>query len=178
MLSSAEKKAIAIILIVAMVFVVIVGSTVAALTVGHHDENDDLPYLQIAAGKKFTRVEPMVWCSVQLTACHPANVNNPHPPTRFAVDPGDTVVLTVSDELATGPWRLVSQFLTPAGGITRSQYFRPNSTYTLTIPTSRDRTLVTLEVQAPSQVQTAENEFVIRGYLGVDTRPEGVELPA
>ena len=106
-LRSGEKKAIAIIVVVAVLFVAVVGGTVAALTVGrHHDEG---PHLQLAVGDRLVRVEPSIRCDVFGNNCEPKDLSQAtfgHVP----VPVGESVLMSVSADIARQPWTLVTQY--------------------------------------------------------------------
>ncbi|SIS16765.1 DUF2771 family protein [Williamsia sterculiae] len=167
--SSGEKKALAIILVVAVVFVAVVGGLVFALTSGHDDPDE--PYLQVTSGSHFARVRPSVWCDVKLEKCDPPAGTQARRPAAFPVQPGDTLMLSVSADIASGPWFLVTQYATPRGvqepGIAVKL---SKTTYTEVLRSTADRTLVSVEVQVPSAVAVGDQTNV-RGYLSLDTTP-------
>ncbi|MBA4024459.1 MAG: DUF2771 domain-containing protein [Gordonia sp.] len=172
-LSSGEKKFFAIFSIVAVLFVVVVASSVAVLASGH--EADDTPYVQVASGDKLVRVEPLKYCSIDLQNCNQEALD---PPARVPVKVGDTVMLSLSAELAVGPWTLVVQYLTAEGSDIGDEVFYPSdSARTITLDSTRDRILAAIEIKQPSQVED-EFGFVPRGIWGIDTLPDGVEVPA
>ncbi|MAU84849.1 DUF2771 family protein [Gordonia sp. Z-3] len=177
-LSSADKKVMAIIAAVVVAFVVIVGGAVAVLTKdtwsgGHPDED---PYLQLAVGDRLVRVEPTRMCDVFLRNCEPED------PTaidvaRVPVPVGESMMLSVSQDIAEWPWNLVVQYLTPSGPDGTIVPMRSNSTYTTVLHSTPDRILIAIEVQLPSVVSAGDDTVSMRGYLAADTSPEGMQLP-
>ncbi|AZG45596.1 DUF2771 family protein [Gordonia insulae] len=178
--NSAEKKTLAIIAAVILAFVVIVGGAVALLTKDTWSgdaADDDHAYLQLAVGDQLVRVEPTRMCDVLLKNCEPANVSD-ITVQRVPVPVGESVMLSVSEDIAKWPWNLVIQYLTPQGLDGTSVPMRSNSTYTTVLHSTRDRILVNIEVQVPSAISDAANNNVIaRGYLAADTTPDDLEVP-
>lgn len=172
-LTSGEKKFFAIFSIVAVLFVAVVGGSVALLVSGH--TSDDAPYVQVANGDQLVRVEPLKYCSIDLQDCNRETLD---PPARVPVKVGDTLMLSLSSELAVGPWTLVVQYLTAEGSDIGDEVFYPSdSARTITLDSTRDRILAAVEIKQPSQVED-EFGFVPRGIWGIDTLPDGVEVPA
>ncbi|MGV9823990.1 DUF2771 family protein [Gordonia sp. NPDC003429] len=175
-LRSGEKKAIAIIVVVAVLFVAVVGGTVAALTVGrHHDEG---PYLQLAVGDRLVRVEPSIRCDVFGNNCEPKDLSQAtfgHVP----VPVGESVLMSVSADIARQPWTLVTQYADARGVITDPDpepvYKKSGATYTVTLPSTHDHVLVKIEVKVIS-AQTTATALPFRAVFAVDTTPEGFEL--
>lgn len=172
-LSTGEKKFAIISAIVAVLFVAIVGGSVAALTVGH--ESSDVPYLQVASGDKLVRVEPLKYCTIDLTSCE-GSLDDPSPRVPVAV--GDSVMLSVSEELSVGPWNLIAVYLTENGLEGSATTFASESKRTVTLSSTKDRILAGVEIQQPSQIEVQDQGFIQRGLWSVDTRPDGVEVPA
>lgn len=181
-LNSSEKKTLTIIAAVAVVFVVIVGVTVAVLTHGSHEEKDR-PYLQLAIGDRLTRVDPAQMCDVFLKNCEPARVADVHVP-KIPVPVGDAVVLSVSNSIAEFPWKLVTQYWTPGGPVEDTEQYGSGTTYSEVLHSSPDRILINIEVQLPSVVPVSgvpdedSADTYARGYLAADTTPEGLKLPS
>lgn len=172
-LSTGEKKFAIITAIVAVLFVAIVGGTVAALTVDH--ESSDVPYLQVASGSELVRVEPLIYCDIDGTDCE-GSLDDP--PTRIPVAVGDTAMISLSDDLAIGPWTVVVQYLTADGFDTGTETFYGSDTRrVITLASTEDKILAAVEIRQPSQVEV-EGQFVPRGVWGLDTLPDGVEVPA
>ncbi len=180
-MNSGDKKAIAIIAAVVIAFVVIVGGAVAVLTrdqwSGDDNNNTEDLYLQLAVGDRLVRVEPTSMCDVFLKNCQPENDADIHV-EKVPVPVGESVVLSVSKDIAKFPWNLVVQYLTPQGLDGTSEPMRSNTTYTTVLHSTPEQILVNIEVQVPSVVSPAGEEGVIaRGYLAADTTPQGVDLP-
>ncbi|GAB88717.1 DUF2771 family protein [Gordonia rhizosphera] len=183
-MNSGDKKAIAIIAAVAIAFVVIVGGAVAILTRdqwsedGNNNNNTDDLYLQLAVGDRLVRVEPTRMCDVYLKNCEPKNVADIHV-QQVPVPVSESVMLSVSKNIAKEPWNLVVQYLTPWGLDGTSQPMRSNTTYTTVLHSTPERILVNIEVQLPSvvAVQGDDNGLFARGFLAADTAPQGVDLP-
>lgn len=174
-LNSGEKKALTIIVVVAVVFALAVGGTVAALTVGK--PHDDKPYLQLAIGDRLVRVEPARWCDLFVQECDPANPDDVRVP-KVSVPIGSTVLLSVSEGIAETPWRLITQYMTPRGPQTSEQLHRVGETYTQPLTSQPDAILINIEVQVLSAIaQPDGSDAIARGYLAVDTTPPGIQLP-
>jgi|GEM_PF-5836628 len=173
-LSTGEKKFAIIAAIVAVLFVAIVGGSVAALTAGH--ESDDVPYVQVASGSKLVRVEPLAYCSIDLSECDGSATN---PPTRVPVAVGDTLMVSLSHELAVGPWILVVQHLTAEGFDNGTEtIYLSDSKRTITLPSTKDKILAVVQITQPSQVETEPGVFIQRGIWAIDTLPDSVDIPA
>lgn len=178
--NSGEKKALAIIAAVVVAFVVIVGGTVAVLTKDQWsgDSTEEQPYLQLAVGDRLVRVDPTRMCDVFLKNCEPKRMADAQV-QRVPVPVGESVMLSVSKDIAEWPWNLVIQYLTPEGLDGTSVPMRSNSTYTTVLHSTPDRILINVEVQVPSAIADAQNNNVIaRGYLAADTSPQDLPLPA
>lgn len=172
-LSSGEKKFVAIFTIVAVLFVAVVATSVAVLTAGH--ERDDVPYVQVASGSDLVRVEPLIYCSIDMKTCDGSPMNKP---TRVPVDVGDALVVSLSADLSVGPWTLIIQYLTADGFTDGGEVvYRSGSKHTITVPSTKDKILAAIEIKQPSQVEV-DGGFAPRGIWGIDTLPDGVEVPA
>jgi hypothetical protein len=168
-----EKKFVAIVSIAVLLFVAVVGGSVAALVSGH--KSDDVPYLQVANGTKLIRVEPLIYCAIDGSDCEGSPTGKP---ARIPVKVGDSLMVSLSSDLSVGPWTLVTQFLTEDGfDNTAEVFYRSDSRRTITVPSTRDRILATIEIKQPSQVEL-DDGFAPRGIWGIDTLPDGVEVPA
>ncbi|WP_020104811.1 DUF2771 family protein [Nocardia sp. 348MFTsu5.1] len=172
-LSTGEKKFAIITAIVAVLFVAIVGGTVAALTVDH--ESSDVPYLQVASGSELVRVDPLKYCTIDLNSCE-GSLDDPS--SRVPVAVGDSAMVSVSEELSVGPWNLIAIYLTENGLEGSATSYSSGSKRTITLPSTKDRILAGFEVQQPSQIEVQGEGFIQRGLWSVDTRPDGVEVPA
>ncbi|MFT4125344.1 MAG: DUF2771 family protein [Gordonia sp. (in: high G+C Gram-positive bacteria)] len=175
MLNPGDKKAIAILVLVAVVFVAVVGGTVATL-VATGNSHREKGYAQLAVGDRLHRIEPAMWCTVYGGDC----VTDPgiH---RVPVPPGTSVVLSVSREIAEGPWGLVTQYA-HADGTVIDDNPQPHlqlsgETYTVVLPSRPDQVLVNIEIQ-PLSVSVQGDEIALRGLLAVDTTPVGMTLRA
>nr|WP_272918268.1 DUF2771 family protein [Gordonia sp. SID5947] len=134
--------------------------------------------MQLAVGDRLVRVDPTRMCDVFLKNCEPEKITDAQV-QRVPVPVGESVMLSVSQDIAEWPWNLVIQYLTPEGLDGTSVPMRSNSTYTTVLHSTPDRILVNLEVQVPSAISDAENNNVIaRGYLAADTSPPDLKLPA
>lgn len=172
-LSPGEKKFVAIVTIVAVLFVAVVATSVAVLTAGHKD--DDAPYVQVASGSDLVRVEPLMYCTINLSECDGTPMNKP---TRVPVDVDDTLVVSLSADLSVGPWTLIIQYLTKDGYVDGGEVvYRSGSKHTITVPSTKDKILAAIEIKQPSQVEVAGG-YAPRGIWGIDTLPDGVEVPA
>ncbi|MFT4044790.1 MAG: DUF2771 family protein [Gordonia sp. (in: high G+C Gram-positive bacteria)] len=173
-LRSGEKKAIAIIAIVTALFVVVVGATVAALTAGR--QHDDRGYLQMAIGKQLHRVEPVRWCDLFLRVCDPPlsqiQRTTPHTPVPI----GESVVMSVSKNIAEGPWTLALVYSTPHGIVEDETTQESGSSFTTVINSRADRVLVGITVTPASVIQNGPTSVYPRGVLTVQTAPTGFRL--
>lgn len=173
MLNSGEKKAVTIILVVAVVFVAVVGVTVGFLVAGTSSQKDEA-YMHIAVGDELHTVQPTAWCTVLGENCvtHPG-VN------RVPVPIGESAVVSVSHQIAEGPWGLVTQYARADGTVYNVDpipaFQLSGHTYTVVLPSTPDRVLVNVEVQSLSAVAQGDT-INLRGLLSADTTPEGFTL--
>lgn len=167
--SSATKRTLGIVGVLVLLYAaVIVGA--AALVAANTDHNDR-PYLQIAVGDQLHRVEPIYWCDVLMRECDPPMKSVvTRSKSRIPVTVGETALVSVSQQIATGPWRLVAEYYTPTGIVRDEPFFLSDSTYTVALHSTVERTLLTIEVQAPSAIETSDG-VVARGILAADTAP-------
>lgn len=172
MISSGEKKALAIIAAVVVVFVGVVGGSVFALT---RNVEPHQPYLHMAVGDELHTIEPARWCDLRLTECEPALGTEQRPTPTVPVPVGDTVMLSVSGEIAEGPWNLAAVYWTPKGLVEDEQPQLPGETYTVTLKTAPEYVLLGLTVYPASGVLAEGDEIVPRGVLTVQTAPEGFD---
>ncbi|MEE4025604.1 DUF2771 family protein [Gordonia sp. PKS22-38] len=177
-LNSGEKKALAIIAAVAVAFVAVVGGSVAFLTKDSWsgDSDSEHSYLHLAVGDRLVRVDPTRMCDVFLENCEPEDPADARI-ARVPVPIGESVVLSVSQDIAEWPWNLVVQYLTPNGPDGTVVPMRSNSTYTTVLHSTAERTLIAIEVQLPSVVSAGDDTVSMRGFLAADTSPEGLQLP-
>jgi hypothetical protein len=170
-----ETKFLAIVSITVLFFVAVVAGSVVALAAGH--KGDDVPYLHVANGSKLIRVEPLVYCTIDLATCEGSPSEGP---TRIPVKVGDTVMVSLSSDLSVGPWTLVVQYLTgdTKDGFenTAEKFYSSDSKRTITLASTRDRILAAIEIKQPSQKEV-NGDFAPRGIWGIDTLPDGVEVP-
>ncbi|MFW0785453.1 DUF2771 family protein [Gordonia sp. CPCC 206044] len=174
---SGEKKALTIIAAVAVVFVLVVGGTVAFLTrdvwSGDSNDDDDL-YLQLAVGDRLIRVEPTLMCDIFLKNCSPSDPRDISV-QRVPIPIGESVLVSASKDVAEWPWNLVVQYLTPRGPEVTSTPMRSESTYTTALHSTPDRVVVNIEVQIPSAVtEPGTDNVMARGFLAADTTPENL----
>ena len=87
-------------------------------------------------------------------------------------------MVSVSEELSVGPWNLIAIYLTENGLEGSATSYSSGSKRTITLPSTKDRILAGFEVQQPSQIEVQGEGFIQRGLWSVDTRPDGVEVPA
>jgi hypothetical protein len=172
-LTTGEKKFFAIAAITVLLLVAVIGGSVAALASGHED--NDVPYLHVANGNTLITVEPLIYCSIEVTNCEGSPTKKP---ARIPVPVGDAVMVSLSSDLSVGPWTLVVQYLTKDGfDNTAEVFYRSESKRTFTLASTRDRILATIEIKQPSQKEDAGG-FIPRGIWGIDTLPDGVDVPA
>lgn len=169
MISSGEKKALSIIAIVVVLFVAVVGTSVFLLT--RNAAHDDQPYLHVAVGDELHTVDPRWWCDLMLTACDP-EITAPRETATVPVPVGSTVMLTVSSEIAQGPWNLAAVYQTPRGLVEDEQPQGSDSTYTLTLRSVPDRVLIGFTVISASARLSPADEVLPRGELAVQTAPD------
>lgn len=170
--TAAEKKTLALIATLVVLFGAVVVASAVVLARATSSDRDHLPYLQIAVGDQLTRVYPIVWCDVQMRDCDPpigSKVNRTTTPVPVRV--GQTALVSVSAEIAQNPWAMIAEYYTPNGIVRDEPLYPSNTRYTVALPSTLDRTLISIEVQAPSAVQTPDG-IVVRGFLGVDTLPQ------
>ncbi|GAB17706.1 hypothetical protein GOEFS_037_00090 [Gordonia effusa NBRC 100432] len=168
--TAAEKKTLAILAAIALLFGAIVVGGAASLA--HNTESDHRPYMQIAVGDELTRVYPIVWCDVLMRECDPPlRSKSTRTKSHVPVNVGQTALVSVSAEIADSPWALIAEYYTPRG-ITRDEpVYRSGTQYTVALHSTLDRTLINVEIQAPSAVNTDQG-FVVRGFLAADTTPK------
>ncbi|WP_238421132.1 DUF2771 family protein [Gordonia sp. 'Campus'] len=168
MISSGEKKALSIIAIVVVAFVAVVGTSVYLLT--RNAQHTDQPYLHIAVGDELHSVEPRWWCDLMLTECDP-EITTPRETADIPVPVDTTIMVTVSSEIAQGPWNLAAVYQTPGGLVEDEQPQAPDSTYTLTLRSTPEKELIGFTVIAASARLSPADEVLPRGELAVQTAP-------
>ena len=171
-LRSGERKALVIIAVVAVAFVAIVGGAVAFLTDGFtgQDEDEHPPKVSLAVGGTLTRIEPARWCTLELTKCSPARMEEIKVP-RVPVEVGETVVLSVPSSIAERPWNVVAEYLTPHGPTRDGGIRTSGSTFTMVLHSRPDYILTNIEIQLPSIKIDADGVPVARAIIAADTRP-------
>ncbi|ATD69882.1 MULTISPECIES: DUF2771 family protein [Gordonia] len=170
MISSGEKKALAIIAIVVVAFVAVVGTSVFLLT--RNSTHDDKPYLHIAVGKNLYTVEPVRWCDLMLDECDPPLGTSQREAPRVPVAVGDTVMLSVSGDISQGPWNLAAVYWTPRGLVEDEQPQASGETYTVTLKTAPEYVLLGITVYPASARLTRNDEIIPRGVLAAETAPQ------
>ncbi|MGP3706174.1 DUF2771 family protein [Gordonia paraffinivorans] len=170
MISSGEKKALSIIAAVVVVFVVVVATSVFLLTRNSDKEHE--PYLHIAVGSDLYTVEPARWCDLFLEKCAPAADQPQRPTPRVPVPVGETILLTVSAEIAESPWRLQTVYWVPGAGIDEDEdKFDAGTTHSVPLRSTPEKILVGITVLPPSGVFIGDNVTYDRGVLTADTSP-------
>ncbi|MDL9937787.1 DUF2771 family protein [Gordonia sp. ABSL1-1] len=178
-LHNGEKKALTIIAVVAVVFVVVVASTTFLLV--RDEPREHPPYLHLAVGGELYKVEPRWYCDVLLRDCHPSpsegGIPNARQTPRTPIPVGESTMLTVSSDIAEGPWKLNLLYSTPRG-LTEVQrpLYKADSTYTIVLKSEPGRVLLGLTVLLPSAVELPDGSVPVRAELAADTRPEGFRL--
>jgi hypothetical protein len=173
-LGQLRSRALAIIVVVAVAFAAIVGGTVAFLTDGFTGHDDEPPKVSLAVGGTLTRIEPARWCSLDLTECTPARMQDMVVP-RVPVEVGESVVLSVPSSIAERPWNMVAEYLTPHGPTRDGGIRMSGSTYTMVLHSRPDYILTTIEIQLPSIRVDADGVPVARAIIAADTRPTADE---
>ena len=173
-LTRGEKKfgliAGTVILIAALV---VVGS-VYLLT---RDGFDEQPSVQATTGKNLVTVEPTIFCGIDLSDCRQGE------PGTFAkklpVPAGQSVLVSVSKEIASAPWVLTLEYLTPRGFEQRPpQFFAPNEKFSFTARSTPDAVLSTIEVRLPSSRVDTSGAPITRAFWSISTLPPGTKVPA
>lgn len=168
-LSATEKKFLAIGMVALVLFAgIVVG---AATLLANTGKTDERPHVQIAVGDTLTKVDPLIWCDVLMRECDPPyNSRATRSTAKAPVTVGQSAVVSVPAEIATGPWSLVAEYYTPHGYVRDERILPSNSQYTVVLHSTLERTLVTIQIQAPSAVETPDG-FIVRGTFSVDTTP-------
>ncbi|MEP9414923.1 DUF2771 family protein [Gordonia sp. VNQ95] len=174
MLNSGDKKAIAIILAVVVVFVAVVGTTVGILA-ATGTSHKDAAYLQLAVGDELHTVEPVKWCDVYLKECDPPLLSPQRETPHIPIPAGQTILLSVSDEIAKGPWNLTTLYWTPEGLAENESPFASGTTFTVPLRTEPQHILLGITITAASVVASDDGTTSFaRGVLTVDTSPANV----
>lgn len=175
--NSGEKKAVAIIAIVAVVFTGVVGGIVSALVIGNH--HDDRGYLHVAIDDELVTVRPTEWCDVLMQNCT-ADQNQALRGQRAPLPIGQSATLSVSEDISDHPWLLYLLYADRNGVIINPdptpEYKSSGSTFTVELPSRPDRVLVNIEVQPLSAVVVDGQYQVARGVLALNTTPNGFRV--
>ncbi|MGW0037760.1 DUF2771 family protein [Gordonia sp. NPDC003376] len=178
-MNSGEKKAVAIIALVAIVFVAVVGSAVGVLVATDQSKDEDAVYLHLSVGDQLHTIEPVRWCDVFLTECSPPATQPQRETPHVPVPTGTSVLLSVPSEIASGPWNLIALYATPKGVYEDSRILQSGTTFTVKLDSQPDRVLIGVTVIVPSAVVNADGTIdTARGQLTVQTAPEGFAVPA
>lgn len=170
--TAAERKALAIFGVLVLLFGVVVIGGAAGLAQLTKSDDDHRPYMQIAVGDQLTRVYPIIWCDVYMRECDPPIGSKvTRTKTHVPVKVGETALVSVSEDIASGPWSYTAEYYTPQGLVQVGDVFRSNTRFTIAIPSTAERTLLTIEVKTPSAA-TESGDFRIRGFLSADTAPQ------
>ncbi len=173
-LKAGEKKFLAIATIVGLLFVAVVGGSVAFLVVGDNDE--EAPYLQATTGKTLVHVEPTILCDIDLSNCKKGAEGTFAP--RLPVPPGEKLTVSLSPDIFDAPWSLTLEYLTPKGFEQMpTESFSPGERYALTLTSTPDRILSNLEVRLPGPLDSA-GDPTTRGFWSINTLPEGTKVPS
>ena len=175
--NSGEKRAVAIIASVAVVFVAVVGGTVGALVAGNH--HDDRGYLHVAIDDELITVKPTEWCDVLMQRCT-ADQDQALRGQHVPLPVGQSAMLSVSEDISEHPWLLYRLYADRNGVIVNPnptpEYKTSGSTYTVELPSRSDRVLVNIEVQPLSAVVVDGQYQVARGVLSLNTTPDGFRV--
>ncbi|MGV9793268.1 DUF2771 family protein [Gordonia sp. NPDC003422] len=175
-LSSGEKKAVSIIAAVAVAFVAVVGVSVFLLVRDAPEEH--VPYLHLSVDGDLHRIEPVRWCDIFVRHCDPP-LSAPQSPTpQVAVPIGSTAALSVSGDIAEGPWALTRLYSTPKGLIEDEGTFQSGTTFTVMLRSQADRVLIGLTVNLPSALVGPDGTIdTARGTFAIDTKPQDYVIP-
>lgn len=169
-LSSGEKKTLAIIVAVAVAFVAVVGTSVFLLT--RDSRGEEHPgYLQLSVGDQLHRIEPVKWCDAFLEECEPSGEQLPTPHAPVPV--GQSVVMSVSGDIAEFSWNMKAVYWTPKGIVEDESTKESGTTYSQVLRSRPDSVLIGLSVYPPSVIKDQNGDYYARGILTVDTSPEG-----
>ncbi|MEH3154735.1 MAG: DUF2771 family protein [Gordonia paraffinivorans] len=141
------------------------------------DGFDEKPYVQATTGKSLVTVDPTIFCGIDLSDCQQGE------PGTFAkklpVPAGQSVLVSVSKEIASAPWVLTLEYLTPRGFEQRPpQFFAPNEKFSFTARSTPDAVLSTIEVRLPSSRVDTSGAPITRAFWSISTLPPGTKVPA
>ncbi|GAA2054054.1 DUF2771 family protein [Williamsia deligens] len=171
-LTRGEKKFGLVAGVVLLVTAAIVVTSVWLLT---RDGDEESPYIQATTGSDLVRVEPTIYCGIDLSDCRQGT-----PGTfaqRLSVPVGRSVLVSVGKEIATAPWVLTLEYLTPRGFEQRSQLFTPDQKYSFSARSTPDAMLSTIEVRLPSSRIDESGAPITRAFWSVNTLPPGTRVP-
>lgn len=173
-LTRGEKKFILIAGAVVVVAALIVAGSVWFLT---RDGFEEKPYVQATTGKDLVRVEPTIYCGIDLSDCRQGT-----PGTfakRLAVPVGSGVLVSVSKAIASAPWALTLEYLTPTGFEQQPpRFFTPGERFSFTARSSPDAILSNIEVRLPSSRVDTSGAPITRAFWSINTLPPGTRVPA
>jgi len=173
-LTRGEKKFALIAGAVIVVAALVVVGSVYFLT---RDGFEEKPYVQATTGKTLVTVEPTIFCGIDLTDCRQGE------PGTFAkqlpVPAGRSVIVSVSKAIASAPWVLTLEYLTPRGFEQRPpQFFAPNEKFAITARSTPDAVLSTIEIRLPSSRVDTSGAPITRAFWSIKTLPPGTTVPA
>jgi hypothetical protein len=178
-----DKKALTILAAAAAAVVVLIAGLTAVLVVTSDD--DHVPTVSVQAGDTFVQVQPAYWCERDMTDCTPADPRTaqqvPTQVARAATPVGSTMLLTVPEEIASGPWFAFAQYATPKGLQRVVTLNRSDSKYTMELTSTPDRVLLGVDIQSvatvldnsPNGLNSPDGSILMRGVFSVDARPDG-----
>jgi len=141
-LSSGEKKFAAIAAVIAVLFVAVVGGTVAALTAGHHKP---IPVVQVAHQKSLTRVSPKMYCpKIDGPTCVGMVQGEM---STISLPPGESMMVTVPKEVADQPWILIVVRRGDTPETNNQTVYGPRSRYTVTLTSEPSDPILGIEIQ-------------------------------
>jgi hypothetical protein len=173
-LTRGEKKFALIAGVVVVVAALVVAASVWFLT---RDGFDEKPYVQATTGKDLVTVEPTIFCGIDLSDCQKGE-----PGTfarQLAVPAGQSVLVSVSKAIASAPWVLTLEYLTPRGFEQRPpQFFAPNEKFSFTARSTPDAILSTIEIRLPSSRVDTSGAPITRAFWSIKTLPPGTPVPS
>lgn len=188
MLHSGDKKVLAkLAAVVAVVVVAIAAVTTVLVTTA--DDTDSAPTVSVQAGEDLVRAEPSYWCAVDMTDCHPTDPRRvqtlPVNVVRAPAPIGSSVLVSVPQEVAEGPWMAITQYATPRGVYRVIDVEPSESTYTKKFQSRPDAVLLGVEVwsvstvlqNAPDGIESLDGSILMRGTYTIDTVPDDFRVP-
>lgn len=172
---------------VAAVVVAIAAVTTILMVTG--DDADELPTVSVQAGDDLVHAEPSYWCEVDMTDCRPVDPRQvetlPVNVVRAPAPIGSSVLVSVPEEIADGPWMSTAQYATPRG-VYRVVGIEPSaSTFTKKFTSRPGAVLLGIEVwsvstvlqNSPNGIASLDGSILMRGTYTIDTVPDGFEIP-